>query len=184
MLAHDERREFQRLLLDPPLPATLGTTPVSIMEMGVLGARVLHGAPLDEQLCELHFAWDDAVVAMKCSVVRAGESQSGLRFSAALGDSGDRLRDMLAALVVRALDARRGGGGVKASSAAIDGDKTVRGRDAAFLCYRLEDGVWHRRRVFLPEQPLSGLPSRAARTARRFSTSAASTPRRTTKGGD
>ena len=42
------------------------------------------------------------------------------------------------------------------NKAAIDGDKTVRGRDAAFLCYRLEDGVWHRRRVFLPEQPLSG----------------------------
>ena len=117
--------------------------------------NVLHGVPLGEEHSELHFAWNGADVAMKCSVVRPGQSQSGLRFSAAVGDSGDRLRDMLAALVVRALDARRGGGGLKASSA-IDGDKTVRGRDAAFLCYRLEDGVWHRRRVFLPEQPVSG----------------------------
>ncbi len=152
----EERREFQRLLLDPPIPATLGATPVTILEIGVLGARVLHGVPLDEEHSELHFAWNDADVAMKCSVVRPGESQSGIRFFAAVGDSGDRLREMLAALVVRALDARRGGGGLKASSAAIDGDKTVRGRDAAFLCYRLEDSVWHRRRVFLPEQPVSG----------------------------
>src|SRR6266542_3006850 len=125
----EERREFQRLLLDPPIPATLGATPVTILEIGVLGARVLHGVPLDEEHSELHFAWNDADVAMKCSVVRPGESQSGIRF--------------FAALVVRALDARRGGGDLKASSAAIDGDKTVRGRDAAFLCYRLEDGVWH-----------------------------------------
>ena len=151
---HDERREFQRLLLDPPIPATLGATPVTILEIGVLGARVLHGVPLDEEHDELHFAWNDAAIAMKCSVVRPGESQSGLRFLAAIGDGGDRLRVMLAELVVRALDLRRGGGGVKAS--AIDGDKTVRGHDAAFLCYRLENGTWHRRRVFLPEQPASG----------------------------
>src|SRR5205085_11772288 len=65
------------------------------------------------------------------------------------------LREMLAELVVRALEARRGSGGVS-PSAAIDGDKTVRGKDAAFLCYRFEDGAWHRRRVFLPEQPASG----------------------------
>ena len=159
---NEERREFQRLLLDPPLPATLGTTPVSIMEIGVLGARVLHGAPLDEEHGELHFSWNDAAVAMKCDVVRTfsgrdahGGLQSGVRFVAALGDSGDRLREMLAGLVVRALESRRGGGDVSPSTA-IDGDKTVRGRDAAFLCYRLENGVWSRRRVFLPEQPASG----------------------------
>jgi hypothetical protein len=165
MFAHtEERREFQRLLLDPPLPATLGTTPVTIMEIGVLGARILHGAPLEQEHADLHFAWKDADVAMRCTVVRtfagrethAGEGlQSGVRFFAAIGDGGDRLREMLAELVVRALDERRGNGGVKASDA-IDGDKTVRGTDAAFLCYRLEDGVWHRRRVFLPEQPASG----------------------------
>ena len=158
---HEERREFQRLLLDPPVPATLGTTPVSVMEIGVLGARILHGAPLEEDESELHFAWNDADVGMKCSVVRTFEGrdshgglQSGVRFLAAIGDSGDRLREMLAELVVRALEARRGAAGFK--PAAIDGDKTVRGSDAAFVCYRLEAGTWHRRHVFLPEQPVSG----------------------------
>jgi len=163
MLPHtEERREFQRLLLDPPLPATLGATPVSIMEMGVLGARVLHGAPFDEEHADLRFSWNEHEIAMQCSVVRTfsgrdahGGLQSGVRLLAAIGDSGDRLREMLAALVVQALEKRRGDSGVHPSTA-IDGDKTVRGRDAAFLCYRLEDGAWHRRRVFLPEQPASG----------------------------
>jgi hypothetical protein len=159
---HEERREFQRLLLDPPLPATLGTTPVSVMEIGVLGARILHGAPLEDEPYELHFSWNDADVGMKCSVVRTftgrdahGGLQSGVRFLAAIGDSGDHLRRMLAELVVRALESRRGGGDVQTSSV-IDGDKTVRGADAAYLCYRFENGTWSRRRVFLPEQPASG----------------------------
>lgn len=162
MLAHsEERREFQRLLLDPPMPATLGTTPVTIMEIGVLGARVLHGEPLDEEHCELHFGWNGTDVGMKCTIVRTfsgrdahGGLQSGVRFNAAIADSGDCLREMLAELVIQAIEARRGGGGLSAS--AVDGDKTVRGSDAGFLCYRLQDGAWHRRRVFLPEQPVSG----------------------------
>jgi hypothetical protein len=163
MIVHsEERREFQRLLLDPPPPGTLGTTPVTIIEIGVLGARLHHGAPLESEHVDLHFTWNDADVALKCEVVRtfpgrgAEEGlQSGVRFLAAVGESGDLLREMLAELVVCALEARRGGGGVSAKSA-IDGDKTVRGTDAAFLCYRLEDGAWHRRRVFLPEQPATG----------------------------
>jgi hypothetical protein len=151
----EERREFQRLLLDPPLPGTLDATPVTILEIGVLGARLQHAAQIDAEHGELHFTWNDADVAMKCEVVRTAGEHSGIRFVAAVGDSGDRLRDMLAHLVVRALEQRRGSAGVSAS-AAVDGDKTVRGLDAAFLCYRLEDGAWHRRRVFLPEQPASG----------------------------
>src|SRR5690242_16088634 len=113
MLLHtEERREFQRLLLDPPVPATLGASPVSLMEIGVLGARILHGEPLDEEHADLHFSWNDAAIVMKCSVVRTfsgrdahGGLQSGLRFLAAVDDSGDRLRAMLAELVVRALEA-------------------------------------------------------------------------------
>lgn len=160
---HEERREFQRLLLDPPVPATLGTTPVSIVEIGVLGARILHAAALDDEAGDLHFSWNDAALAMRCGVVRTfsgrdahGGLQSGVRFLAALDDSGVRLREMLAELVVRALDSRRGGSGDLDPSAAIDGDKTVRGADAGYLCYRFDDGIWSRRRVFLPEQPASG----------------------------
>ncbi len=161
----EERREFQRLLLSPPIPGTLGATAVSIVEIGVLGARVHHAAPLETARGELRFAWNDGDVGMKCEVVRTSRTsehypdsglQSGLRFAAAIGDSGDRLRDMLAALVTKALQERRDGSLAMLAPQPIDGDKTVRGRGAAFLCYRLENRVWHRRRVFLPEQPSTG----------------------------
>jgi len=163
MLPHtEERREFQRLLLDPPMAAMLGAAPVSIMEIGVLGARVLHGAPLEDEHADLRFSWNEHEIAMQCSVVRTfsgrdahGGQQSGVRFLAAIGDSGDHLRAMLAEMVVRELDRRHDDSGVHPSHA-IDGDKTIRGRDAAFLCYRLENGAWQRRRVFLPEQPATG----------------------------
>jgi len=159
----DERREFQRLNLDPPIPGTLGTTAVSILEIGVLGARVQHSAAIEETESELRFSYRDHDLALRCEVVRTmdGDSQypdaglqSGIRFVAALGESGDRLREMLAELVNLELDKTRMGS--LGLDREIDGDKTIRGKDAAYLSYRLEDGVWNKRRVFLPEQPPLG----------------------------
>jgi hypothetical protein len=155
----DERREFQRLLLSPAVPATLGTTNVTIIEIGVLGARVVHDTPLDGDRGELRFDSNGQMISMRCEVVRTFNTdgmQSGLRFVAAIGDSGDRLREMLGQLVTRELDERRDATQGTMLKAAIDGDKTVRGKDAGFVCYRLENSGWTRRRVFLPEQPSSG----------------------------
>ncbi|PYQ33591.1 MAG: hypothetical protein DMF57_08800 [Acidobacteria bacterium] len=162
----EERREFQRLELRPPIPGTLGAIPVSILEIGVLGARVQHAANLDDKYIDLRFSYGGNEVGMKCEVVRtsAGQSkypsagmESGVRFLAAIGDSGNRLRDMLSELVTRELDARRTSpGSTPIPKRSIDGDKTVRGRDAGFICYRLENSRWHKRSVFLPEQPQVG----------------------------
>ena len=162
MLGGQERREFQRLTLESPVPGTFGATAVSIMEAGVLGARVQHATPLDEQYADLRFSYNGEEIAMKCEVVRSIEAQSkypgsgvesGLRFLAAIGESGDRLRNMLGELVSRELKLRRltPHGGTP-----IDGDKTVRGKDAQFLSYRFDGGAWYKRRVFLPEQPAVG----------------------------
>jgi hypothetical protein len=159
----EERREFQRLHLAPPIPATFGTTAVSILEIGVLGARVQHGAALEPRYADLRFGFGSDELALKCEVVRTfsnerpgypdGGLASGLRFLAAIGESGDLLRSMLAQLVVREFRNQR----LPAMpDPPVDGDKTVRGVDARFLSYRLEDGVWRRRRVFLPEQPQAG----------------------------
>jgi hypothetical protein len=162
----EERREFQRLQLDPPIPGTLGTTAVSIVEIGVLGARLHHGEAVVETYSELRFSHRGEEIALRCEVVRTMESQnarypasgleSGVRFLAAVGESGDRLRNMLAELVTKTIEARRRGPMKSTRETTIDGDRTVRGADAAFLCYRLDNGVWRRRRVFLPEQPSSG----------------------------
>jgi hypothetical protein len=159
-----ERREFQRLNLDPPIPGTLGTTAVSILEIGVLGARMQHAAPLDGQKAELRFSYGDGDIAMRCEIVRAIERdekypdsgyESGVRFIAAVGESGDRLREMLGELVTKELDRRREIP-VEGIGPAVDGDKTVRGKDAGYLTYRLDKTGWTKRRILIPEQPPAG----------------------------
>jgi hypothetical protein len=162
----EERREFQRLGLKPPTPGTLGAVAVSILEVGVLGARVQHAGKLDDQYAELRFSHRGNEIGMKCEVVRTAPGaskdpqsgmESGVRFLAAIGDSGDRLRSMLGELVTRELDARRTSPGTSPlPKPRVDGDRTVRGVDAGFLCYRFENGRWSKRAVFLPEQPTLG----------------------------
>lgn len=155
-LRPEERREFQRLQLKRPVPATLANAPAKLVEIGILGARLEHESPVNTDFAELRF--ND--VAMKCELVRRNRErpaglESAVRFLAAMGDSGDRLRDFLAELVRHELDFRRTHpGSVEVQT--VDGDVTVRGSDAGFVCYRFENGSWTRRRVFLPEQPAVG----------------------------
>src|SRR5689334_565038 len=155
----EERREFQRLNLEPPIPATLGSVAVSILEIGVLGARVHHGPPVDAQKTELRFRHRQHDIALKCELVRTTEKhdaysgteyESGLRFVAAVGESGNRLREMLSELVTAELERRRDLS-MRGIGPAVDGDRTVRGKDAGYLSYRFDGHGWSRRRVFLPE---------------------------------
>ncbi len=152
----EERREFQRLRLDPAIPGTLGTAAVTILEIGVLGARVRHDTPLAEHET-LTFRDGEVQLQMRCERSRAITGfESGLRFLASIGESGDNLRLLLARLVTHEFEVRRQLPKDSMPLSAVDGDKTIRGKDAAFLCYRLDGGVWRKRHVFLPEQPASG----------------------------
>ncbi|HXG58311.1 MAG TPA: hypothetical protein VNL91_04765 [Thermoanaerobaculia bacterium] len=158
-MVRDERREFQRLRLDPSLPARLGEVSAELIEIGVLGARVVHDTPLSSVPVEIRFSRRANDIVLRCQVVRTVPHgprwTSALRFLAAIGDSGDFLREMLSELVTRELERNRSAGPL-AIGPAIDPDRTIRGKEASFLSYRLEDGRWQRRRVFLPEQPASG----------------------------
>lgn len=161
----EERREFQRLRLETPIPGTFGAVEVTIVEAGVLGARVQHAAPLYDTRGELRFSSNANDIVMRCEVVRTLEASttrygagfvSGLRFVAAIGDSGDHLRTMLSHLVVRAIEDRQDASATRLRIRIVDGDKTVRGVDAQFISFRLDNGAWRRRPVFLPEQPTAG----------------------------
>lgn len=155
-----ERREFQRLHLESAIPATYGGAAVSLTEIGVLGARIEHAEPLQETKAELRFAFEEHDIVMRCEVARSGGTAdmhfSGLRFLAALGESGDSLRHMLADLVTQELERKHESSATRLRIRAVDGDKTVRGTDAHFLSFRLEQGSWRKRHVFLPEQPAIG----------------------------
>lgn len=162
----EERREFQRLRLQNPVRGTFGDTAVTIVEIGVLGSRVQHPARFDRDRGELRFAFNGRDIVMRCEVVRTFEASqtrypdagfvSGVRFVAAIGESGDHLRAMLSELVVRAIEDRHDASATRLRIRTVDGDKTVRGVDAQFLSFRLDNGTWRRRHVFLPEQPAAG----------------------------
>ena len=162
---NDERREFQRLRLETPLAGTFGAVPVTIVEAGVLGARLLHQDAIEPR-AELQFWFEAREIRIKCDVVRTFDADalrypggglvSGLRFRAAIGDSGDHLRVMLAQLVSHAIESRNDSSATRIRLRAVDGDRTVRGADSNFLSYRLESDGWRKRNVFLPEQPSTG----------------------------
>jgi hypothetical protein len=151
-----ERREFQRLRLESTMAATFAGQDVTIVEIGILGARIEHVSPLETQRGELLFVFGGGTIRMRCEVARTSDRVSGLRFLAAVGDSGDLLRDMLAQLVVHAIEGRHDSSATRLRIRSVDGDKTVRGVDAHFLTYQWENGAWKRRHVFLPEQPKIG----------------------------
>jgi len=155
-----ERREFQRLPLEVPVQGTFGEVPVTVVDVGILGARIEHETPFAEPRGELQFPFGGNQIGMRCDVTRTtGEGTSlvsGLRFLAAVGDSGDHLRDMLTRLVVSTLQTLHDASATRLRIRAVDGDKTVRGTDANFLSYRFENGTWRKRHVFLPEQPALG----------------------------
>jgi hypothetical protein len=162
----EERREFQRLRLETPVPGTFTETAVTIIEVGVLGARIQHPQRFDGDRGELKFAFAESDIAMRCEVVRTLDAKqtryaddgfvSGLRFVAAVGESGDHLRAMLSRLVVRAIEDRHDSSATRLRIRTVDGDKTIRGVDAQFLSFRLDNGTWRKRHVFLPEQPPTG----------------------------
>lgn len=159
-LKGEERREFQRLRLEQPVRGVFASMDIEVAEVGVLGARIQHSQPLPSVRGELHFPADGNDVVMKCDVVRTfpvpGGLASGLRFLAAVGESGEHLRAMLVRLVALALENRFDSSATRLRIRTVDGDKTVRGVDAQFLSYRLEKSGWQRRNVFLPEQPQVG----------------------------
>ena len=145
-LRPEERREFQRLILTPTISGTLASVPVTIVEVGVLGAKVQHAKPIEDRSPELHFTYAGRDIGIKCELIRTFDGVSGLRFLGAIGESGDLLRDMLGVLVMKEIDRRRTSpGNSPLPSKSVDGDNTVRGADAGFLSYRFENGKWNKR---------------------------------------
>jgi len=157
-----ERREFQRLQLDTPISGRFNDLAVDIIEVGVLGARILSEAELSEGAeGALQFEWMGVAIELDCRVMRSINAapepgfESGVRFARAIGESDRKLRDLLAdqtrARLSRYYEALRDMPEIE-----FDDDETIRSKDAGFVTYYMQDGEWHKRYSMLPDQPESG----------------------------
>ena len=156
-----ERREFQRLPLPGGIAADFGGKKVRLVEIGVSGARLEHDAhEAVGYTAHLAFDWEDESIALECEIVRSGPApdgkgnarlfHSGVVFVGADEGSADALRRALSSAVLRRLGQQAPHDGI------ADYDDTLRPGDAMFVTYTFEDGVWKKRRAFLPEQPEVG----------------------------
>ncbi|HEX7828123.1 MAG TPA: PilZ domain-containing protein [Thermoanaerobaculia bacterium] len=170
-----DRREFQRLKLSKPILGTLGSVNALVLDIGMAGAFVEHygtAAPGDQ--LDLTFRWQGEEVKFRCEVVRSNVvkqpggdgkndlSQSGLRFREAVGDSGEKLQDLIANFVGRILAAQKAN--AAGESAGHSAGETIlatigqarRSRSHGFISYRLKDGRWWRLPGDSPVQPADG----------------------------
>lgn len=167
----DDRRTFQRLKLSKPILATAGGGNALVLDIGIAGALLEHyGTPDPGDRFHLVFRWQAADVEFICEVVRStvvrtgsdrqSVSHTGVRFLEAVGDSDERLQDLMATFVGRILAAQ------KANAAGERGDvhPTIleqlgdarRSRTTGFVCYRLKGDTWWRIPTASPAQPADG----------------------------
>ena len=107
-----ERRHGERIVLTPPLRARIADADVTLVDVGMLGARLYSDAPIPvDGNTTLRFEWNDEEFTIDCNVVRsdlhpsreaAAQNifESGVRF-AANGDGATRLTRMLDSLAER-----------------------------------------------------------------------------------
>lgn len=173
MLPHD-RREFQRLKLAKPILALMDSANALILDIGMAGAFLEHyGVTEPGKRFRLMFRWQGEDVEFVCEVARtsvvrqpAGDGKSllshtGVQFMEAVGDSTERLQDLIATFVGRILAAQRANAAGEEnhhqSAMILDslGDAR-RKRSRGYVSYRLRDHRWWRVPTGSPVQPEDG----------------------------
>lgn len=161
-----DRRRFGRIDLDEPLPAFIGETPVDVVEVCVVGFRVLHEArfPPGESR-EIRVRWETHEMRFACHIVRstlfriartgAEKSiyQSGIEIEQPIGNSELVLRDLVADRVMRALEEQ------KANARGIPpiGGYTYQvGKGDRYRRCELSEGKWRKFDSTRPDQPEEG----------------------------
>jgi hypothetical protein len=150
-----------------PHPARVGVARVYIIDISLNGVRVAHQGTLPPpgHECALVFDWEGCAVDLRCEVTRsvlerlaknASEKSvhhAGLRILDADRQSRETLRQMIAALVARALDEQKANArGIPAEAAQC----FQTGKGSEFLRFELIDGAWRRTTTTRPEQPAHG----------------------------
>ncbi|MGN6182555.1 MAG: PilZ domain-containing protein [Thermoanaerobaculia bacterium] len=169
-----DRREFQRLKLSKPILGTLGSANALVLDIGMAGAFVEHyGTAEPGEKLDLTFRWQGEEVAFHCEVVRSSVvkqpggdgksvlSQTGLHFETPVGDSNDKLQNLIADFVGRILAAQKANAAGETGRSAGETilatiGQARRSRSRGYVSYRLKDGRWWRIPTTSAVQPLDG----------------------------
>lgn len=168
----EERRRFQRLDLAEPLPARFDDTDVELLDVGVVGALLRHTAVFEpDRRGILQFRWQGVELRFEARVVHSergtGDAAhlyfSGTEVTAALGDSDQRLRLMIAEHVSRVVSAQEANAFGDRERNWIDADHTLtalgsarRAMATGFVTWRLQGDGWKKSAALLPDQPRDG----------------------------
>ena len=142
-----------------------------ILDIGINGAFIEHYGTLTRgDRFNLAFRWQGEDIEFVCEVARTtvirapgGDLQSevchtGVRFVEPVGESDERLQDMIAMFIGRILAAQKANAGGDASDASILAQigEARRSRSRGFISYRLKSGSWWRVPTTSSKQPLDG----------------------------
>jgi hypothetical protein len=161
-----ERRRFGRIDLEEPLQGMIGDVPVSVVEVSIVGLRVMHEVrfPAGED-SEARVSWQKREMHFACHIVRstlfklaktAADSsifQSGVRLDEAFGDSDKVLRELIAQRVMRAIQEQK----QNAYGIPSLGPFTYQvGKGDRYRRCDLTGGKWRKFDTTRPEQPVEG----------------------------
>lgn len=113
-----EKRRIQRVRLDCPITAKIGSSAVILLDVSASGARIEHSAPLARgREVQLDFEYQDQSISVLCFVVRCklqksisgtgAAYSSGLTFCDPKSKAVGALRTLIAEFVSRDLQARK-----------------------------------------------------------------------------
>ncbi len=162
----EERRRYGRVKLDQPLDATFGEGRVAVYELSVLGFLIAHErryAP--GETAHLAMEWNNQRIDLVCRLIRStlwrlakslGERSiyhSGLHIVETIGDSYDRLREMIAERVIRAIDEQKANArGIPPLAAYM----YQPGKGDLYRRCEFVAGEWRKTETIRPTQPANG----------------------------
>jgi hypothetical protein len=167
-----DRREYQRLRLAKPILALIDDHNALIMDIGISGAFIEHHGEMRQgQRFRMLFRWHGKDVEFACQVVRSdvvrpatsgrpAVAHTAVTIVESIGDSEDRLQDMIATFVGKMLAAQKANAAGSASpdmSTMLDQmGGARRARSHGYITYKLRGAGWWRNPTDSPIQPVDG----------------------------
>jgi hypothetical protein len=145
----------------------IGAARVFLLDASLCGIRIAHqgNIPAEGSTCTIRFEWEAIPVALECRITRntlqkmARNAQeksvyhAGIEIVRASDEAMKTLREMIAALVARALDEQKANArGIPAVAA----QTFQTGKGTQFLRCDLVNGKWRRTETTRTDQPMNG----------------------------